>query len=280
MIVPALFALFGLGSIGYGIYEDSTKKPAQPAKGVPPELMAGVMVLLQTGRDPIAMETMATTLDGYGYKNLAEQLRDRATELRKAQAAGVAPPPPPTQITAPMPKLTPATPTSAAELTATLTGTGVNLRSSPATTAGVLGQLNKPEIVTVLNWNAGTSGGYTWAQVRKANGVTGFAARNYLSLNGPAPAGISGDELRIAIGAEDRKKPRPAKCVAPSGCRLRTAPDAKSSFKGLIANGEYVHILKHIRGEKAERMSPGEGGWALVRGARMAGWVPSEWLLS
>ena len=164
-------------------------------------------------------------------------------------------------------------------MTATLTGTGVRLRSAPGTSAGVVGQLDKPEIVTVLNWNAGTKDGYTWAQVRKANGVAGYAARNYLSLNAPAPAGISGEELAFAVGAEN-VSPRPAKCISPSGCRLRRAPNPTSPTRGLLSYSERVVMLKHIPGPKAERMSPGPGGWALVKTARQAGWVPSEWLLS
>lgn len=287
-IVPIIFAVLGLGSIGFGVYEDLSEKPApkpSPATGKtpPPELMAAYGLLLQNGTDPIAMDTMATTFEGYGYNEMARQLRERAAQLRISRAAGQAPPPPPPPITAkqpPVPAVLPPTPTKAAELTATLTGTSVNMRTTPSTSGGVVASLNKPEIVTVLNWNAGTANGYTWAQVRNTRGLTGYVARNYLALNGPAPAGVSGEELAFAVGAETHEGPRPGKCVAPSGCRLRKGPNPQSPFAAIVANGDTVMVLKHVAGPKAERMSPGPGGWSLVRYGREAGWLPSEWLLT
>lgn len=280
LFVPLFLAAAGLGSIGFGVYDDmkpkakpssNPKSPEQP----PPELMAAVTALIQNGTNPKDMEDMAVNIEAYGYSNMAAELRARAAQLRQAQAQGKPPPPPAPLITMVAP-----TPTRDATPTATLTGTGVNMRSAPSTTASVLASLNKPEIVTVLNWNAATAGGYQWAQVKRSNGAVGFVAKNYLALNGPAPTGISGQDLAFAIGATENDAPRPARCVAPSGCRLRNAPKPDSGFKALVANGERVTILKHVPGAKAERRSPGLGGWALVRAGKNAGWVPSEWLLS
>ncbi len=283
-IVSIIFAALGLGSIGWGVYEDMSEKP-QPKpsqQSVPPELMAAYGLLLQNGTDPVAMDTMATTLEGYGYNEMARQLRERAAQLRISRAAGQAPPPPPIPITTkePVPALLPPSPTKAAELTATLTGTGVNMRSTPNTSGGVVAALNKPEIVVVLNWNAGTANGYTWAQVRNTRGLMGYVARNYLALNGPAPAGVSGQELAFAVGAESHEGIRPGKCVAPSGCRLRKGPNPQAPFTNIVANGDTVMVLKRVEGPKAERMSPGPGGWSLVRYGKTAGWIPSEWLLT
>lgn len=358
-IAALVFALTGLGSLGYGAYEKLRKKPttrADARQGMPPELLKAYQTLLTTGKDPNAMDQMASTLEGYGYTASASELRARAAELRKAKAQGLPPPPPPTPITSPapaertvilamvntasdplimrsspstsggmvttMPKgamvqiLNPAaapgwaqvayngktgyastqylkmpsaalppslslpapSPTLAAVLTATLTGTGVNMRNAPSTSGGIVAQLSRPEIVTVLDWNAGTSGGYQWAQVRKMNGIAGYVAKNYLALNAPAPAAVSGEDMTF-IGADDRSSPRPARCASPGGCRLRVSPRPDSPFRALVANSERVTVLKQVPGQKAERNSPSPGGWSLVRAGRNVGWLPSEWLL-
>ncbi len=355
--IPLVFAALGLGSIGFGAYAATKKPKPETGRPMPPALASAYQTLLMTGKDPAAMEQMATTLDGYGYKESAAQLRERAAELRKAAAENKpAPPPlPPVTSSAPsvtvilgmvntatdplvlrsspstsgavlatMPKgamvqiLNPAaspgwaqvsyqgktgyassqyikmpsaalppslpglpspTPTTAAQVTATVTGTGVNMRSAPSTTAGVVSQLNKPEIVNVLNWNAATAGGYSWAQVARSSGQSGFVAKNYLSLNAPSPPAVSGEDMAF-IGADEDAGPRPARCVSPGGCRLRNAPSPDAGFKSLIANSQRVTVLKQMPGPKAERNSPGPGGWSLVRAGKNIGWVPSEWLLS
>jgi hypothetical protein len=282
LFAPLVLAFFGLGSIGFGAYSDMTKKPAPAPQGKqpPPELMAAHATLLSTGRDPDAMDQMAVAFDGYGYTEMARQLRERAAQLRVSKATGQPLPPPPVLTTAPMPNIPAPSPTPAAQATATLTGTGVNMRAAPSTTAAVVASLSKPEVVMVINWTAATSGGYQWAQVRRSNGTAGFVAKNYLALNAPAPAAVSGQELAFAVGAEDSAEPRSARCVAPSGCRLRNAPNPSSGFKVLVANGDRVTVMKQVAGAKAERRSPGPGGWSLVRYGRHAGWLPSEWLLS
>ena len=59
-------------------------------------------------------------------------------------------------------------------------GTGVNLRKNPTTSAESIGTLTNNEIVSVLNLNEANADGYTWAKIRRANGVEGYVANKYL----------------------------------------------------------------------------------------------------
>lgn len=60
-------------------------------------------------------------------------------------------------------------------------GTGVRFRSGPSTGSGSIGTFSLGETVTVLNLSAGNSNGYTWAEVKRQNGQTGYIANCYLT---------------------------------------------------------------------------------------------------
>lgn len=181
-----------------------------------------------------------------------------------------------------IPNLVPVTPTASAVLTASVTAaSGINVRATPSATGTKLGAVATKATVTVLDWNAAPADSAApkgWAKINGA-GVTGFATKEWLSLNGPAPAAVSGIEEVFAVGSDGNTTTRPARCVAPSGCRLRRGPSPTAPFLTFVGNGEKVTIMKQLAGPKAERLSPGGGGWSLVRYKTLTGWVPSEWLL-
>ncbi len=60
-------------------------------------------------------------------------------------------------------------------------GTGVNLRKSPTTSSDSIGTLTINEIVTVINLNDTEADGYTWAKIKRANGMEGYVANKYLT---------------------------------------------------------------------------------------------------
>ena len=62
-----------------------------------------------------------------------------------------------------------------------LTGSDVRLRQSPTTSSSILGTLKKNEVVTVLEFNAGTSNNLQWAKVQISNGNVGYIANKYLA---------------------------------------------------------------------------------------------------
>ena len=59
-------------------------------------------------------------------------------------------------------------------------GTGVNLRKGPSTDQETITSLNKNEVVTVLEFNVGTTNGISWARIQRANGTIGYMANRYL----------------------------------------------------------------------------------------------------
>ncbi len=134
------------------------------------------------------------------------------------------------------------------------------------------GGAEKDGIVTILNANASSDG--VWSEIDWPGGARrpaarGFAKKRFLVNLPPSPT-TSG----VVVGAAG---PRYAKCVAPSGCRLRVAPSTAATFRAMVGHGENVQVLNHARGQKADG-GPGPGGWAHVRYKTLTGWVPSEWL--
>lgn len=148
------------------------------------------------------------------------------------------------------------------------------MRTGPSDSAAQVpgGGADKDGIVIILNANASPDG--VWSEISWPGGrrpaARGFAKKKFLVNLPPSPT-TSG----VVIGAAG---PRYAKCVAPSGCRLRVAPNTSATFRAMVANGETVQVLSHARGQKADHGSPGPGGWAHIKYKHLQGWVPSEWL--
>lgn len=300
LVVPLVLLGGGLASLGYGLFAGKDSTPSTPSngqgvdtpkRGTPPELAAAAQALIANGKDPAVMLQMATLMDSYGYTDIANALRTRAADLSAPlpdfpippipnvpSIPNVPIPPTPTPpAPVPVPDIVPPTPTPDAVITARVTASdGLNTRVSPSTSAALVNPNDAwaGKTVTVLDWNAapastGVPSG--WAKIKTPGGAVGYASKQFLSLNGPAPS-VSG------IGAEIVGT-RPARCVAPSGCRLRMQPTATSNHSTIVGNGQQVTIMKQVPGSKAERRSPGPGGWSLVRYGKAIGWLPSEWLV-
>ena len=149
------------------------------------------------------------------------------------------------------------------------------MRTSPSDSGAQVpgGGAEKDGIVVVINPNASADG--VWSEIDWPGGSRrpasrGFAKKKFLVNLPPSPT-TSG----MVVGAVGT---RYAKCVAPSGCRLRVAPSTEATFRAMVASGETVQVLNHAQGQKADHGSPGPGGWAQVKYKHLTGWVPSEWL--
>lgn len=66
-----------------------------------------------------------------------------------------------------------------------VTGTDVRIRQNPSTTSSILAYPAKNEVVTLLEWNAGTANNYEWAKVKTVNGTVGYIANKYLAACNP-----------------------------------------------------------------------------------------------
>ncbi len=287
--------------------------PTPGAQPMPGALKAQFDDLLANGVNADGLDQVANELTKFGFLNEAATLRARAAQLRSAAAAQAAAQPPPfvpgvldnppprpqappasipipaipglipAGLTIPLPVIPPAPPAPAAPQVhrAKVTtndpppGGDLIMRNSPSDSGVQVpgGGAEKDGIVTVINPNASSDG--IWSEIDWPGGsrrpaARGFAKKKFLVNLPPSPT-TSG----IVIGAVG---PRYAKCVAPSGCRLRVAPSTSATFRAMVAKGETVQVLNHAQGQKADHGSPGPGGWAHVKYKHLMGWVPSEWL--
>lgn len=180
----------------------------------------------------------------------------------------------------PLPNILPPTPTPAAQLTATVStvSTPLNIRSTPSASGALVGTAPKGSTVKVLNPMAkgpDSAAPMGWAQIQYGT-ITGYSSLQYLTMNAPMPPSVSGF---VVGGVDHGEKPKPLRCMAPSGCRVRSEPNATSLSRALVASGEVVHGLKVAPGPKAEANSPGPGGWVMVKYRGIIGWVPAEWFV-
>ena len=58
------------------------------------------------------------------------------------------------------------------------------MRTAPTTSASIVVELGKNEVVTLLQENAGTANGYQWSKIRRANNTEGYVATTYLTKCG------------------------------------------------------------------------------------------------
>lgn len=290
--------------------------PAAGPGPMPPALKAQFDDLLSNGINADGLEAVASELDKFGFTNEANTLRARAQQIRLAQAAQgtqpkAAPPPfvPGTQfvpgvtdgnqgpnplpntlqvpatpltpaLSIPIPVVPPPPPVAQIQQARVTTNDAppsgdLVMRVAPDPSAAQVpgGGAEKDGTVTVVNPNASADG--IWAEIIWAGGsrrppARGFAKKAFLTMLPPSPT-VSG----VVVGAAGLNY---AKCVAPSGCRLRVAPSTQATFRALVGNGETVRVLLHAKGDKAEYGSPGPGGWAKVQYKNLQGWLPSEWL--
>lgn len=65
-----------------------------------------------------------------------------------------------------------------------INGTEVRMRNAPSTSASIVVELGKNEVVTLLQENVGTANGYQWSKIRRANNSEGYVATMYLKKCG------------------------------------------------------------------------------------------------
>ena len=58
------------------------------------------------------------------------------------------------------------------------------MRTAPTTSASIVVELGKNEVVTLLQENAGTANGHQWSKIRRANNTEGYVATIYLTKCG------------------------------------------------------------------------------------------------
>lgn len=130
----------------------------------------------------------------------------------------------------------------------------------------------KNGIVTVIRKDVLGDG--VWSEIVWGGGprlgpVSGFVMSKFLTPSAVGPLGT-------AIAGNDGSQVR---CMAPSGCRLRRTPNLAADFSAIVGNGEAVSVKNVVPGVKREAISPGRGGWALVKYKNLNGWLPLEWLV-
>jgi len=86
-----------------------------------------------------------------------------------------------------------------------VTATRLNVREKPETTSRVIGYISKDEVVQSLSANADG----TWIQLRKVDGLTGWASAQYLVNVGKNPASAKQSILRgVTYNRSERISPR------------------------------------------------------------------------
>ena len=306
-VIPLVLTAAGAGLVAYEALRKKTPAagtpgatpgapgttPGQPgtpsspggAPTMPADLRAAYNQLLAADNvDPDQLEALAAQLAQYGFAAEAAKLRAKAAEIRARRAAPqpgslpVVPPPVPSMPSIPsmpsMPSI-PSMPSLAGDMALVTAPSGIAVRSGPSASAEQTSWEAKPgTLLAVLNWNAASADSAApqgWAQVRTPGGVTGYATKQWLQLQGGVAT--SGDLPRSTMGSG-----RPVTCLAPEGVRIRATPSPNGKALAVLPNGETATLLRHVSGAKGNAGSPGPGGWCLVRWANFQGWVPSEWM--
>jgi len=211
MIIPVL--VVGAGVLGYLIFGGSKTKPK-----VEPEEEPGPK---GAARAPIAIPKAgqaALKVDGHGTGMLTDRslaskkaVSYRSKQLGKRARPAPAPQPrivprpspqpippqprPEPQPIPPEPQPEPTGPVYARVITSQSAPLGdLKIRSSPGGTQ--TGGAAKSSLVEVLNWNAGSAGGYEWAEVRAIDkamnwpATQGYAAKQFLKME-PSKAAVN-----------------------------------------------------------------------------------------
>ncbi len=147
--------------------------------------------------------------------------------------------------------------------TGTITGNELRVRTGPGPTYGVIGYLNKGDVVTVLS--TANSG---WVQIRTAGGVTGYVSSTYITVhtNSNPGGGGNGDQPSTDpngnLSAGDS-----ARVTATDGLRLRESP----------VNGETIRLMSY--GSVVTVVDVSQDPWLQVRTADgTTGYAHSDYL--
>ena len=126
----------------------------------------------------------------------------------------------------------------------------LNLRQGPGTNYASLGTLKKSEMVTGLA--VSTDG--QWAQVRKANGVTGWASLKYMTK--VAMPGPNADEVQMIVTTDT--------------LNIRSGPGTDYSVDGKANRGDRLGYIK----------ATADWSWVNIKtSANKVGWVSSRYVM-
>jgi uncharacterized protein (TIGR02594 family) len=128
--------------------------------------------------------------------------------------------------------------------------TSLNLRQGPGTNYAVVGSLKKSELVSGL----ATSADGKWAQVRKANGVTGWASLQYLSKVAMPPPSPNDIQMIVTVDT----------------LNIRSGPGTDYSVDGKVNRGDRLTFIKPTPDWK----------WVNIKtDQNKAGWVSSRYVM-
>lgn len=147
--------------------------------------------------------------------------------------------------------------------TGTITGNELRVRTGPGPTYGVIGYLNKGDVVTVLS--TANSG---WVQIRTASGLTGYVSSTYITVHTNSnPGGGGNGEQPSTDPNGNLSAGDSARVTATDGLRLRESP----------VNGETIRLMSY--GSVVTVVDVSQDPWLQVRTADgTTGYAHSDYL--
>lgn len=147
--------------------------------------------------------------------------------------------------------------------TGTITGNELRVRTGPGPTYGVIGYLNKGDVVTVLS--TANSG---WVQIRTASGLTGYVSSTYITVHTNSnPGGGGNGEQPSTDPNGNLSAGDSARVTATDGLRLRESP----------VNGETIQLMSY--GSVVTVVDVSQDPWLQVRTADgTTGYAHSDYL--
>lgn len=203
--------------------------------------------------------------------------------LKKPSASSQAPAPGPTPEPAPPPAPAPTPPPAPnpfppSQMTASIAApSGLSLRTQPDEKSARLELLPFNSFVAILD-NGGLAPATAaapvgWFHVQSTGGKIGWASAEWVMFGTDKERGMTPEqeaeyhkrmserEAPIFAGAAspwwERRRPRvgsrPARCLIPGGCKLRTSPSAAAPASAMVEQGATVQVLRQ------------SDGWVLAR---------------
>lgn len=181
-------------------------------------------------------------------RSSAEVIAEAAAAPEPGQPAKVAlPQPPETQVAA--------VPEPAGPLTSVRSP--VNMRSGPSTGHATLMVLHPDERVSVLAQQDG------WAQIRKADGTTGWVYGRYLGIGAPEATEPAASEKPIREASAETRTRNDISTNA--AVRLRASPSSMSQTIMTVEPGTPMQVAEQRRGWIRVILPDGLSGWIRVR---------------
>lgn len=188
-----------------------------------PSLSGSFLALAHEGAPVTLLSEHATLADGHSWAKIQlgnGQIGWVSTSfLRTATPAPAKPTP-----------TTPVKPPPAAPRTAKVTGTNINVRSAPDTTAAVVTYVSAPTTVTLLKEAPVRKGAIVWQHVQLPGGKTGWIATQFIgSAKAPGPAPSAAQSTRRFVRGDN--------------VNIRSAPTTGSSIMLTATEGTAVTLV-------------------------------------